>query len=72
MFCIKNGYVRLSANHCRGDIIEQMEPATTNESLPLLDQAVSGIILSSTGPQILVYFYTDLAAEADGFEIDYW
>lgn len=42
----------------------------TNESLS--DQAVSAIVLSSTGPQILVYFYTDVAAEADGFEIDYW
>ena len=51
--------------------MEQMEPATTNDSLPLTDQ-ISGIVLSSTGPQILVYFYTDLAAEADGFEIDYW
>lgn len=47
-----------------------MEPTTINESLS--DQAVSGIVLSSTGPQILVYFYTDEHAEADGFEIDYW
>lgn len=49
-----------------------MEPVATNDSLSLLDQVVSGIVLSSTGPQILVYFYTDLAAEADGFEIEYW
>ena len=52
--------------------MEQIGPATSNDSLPLPDQALSGIILSSTGPQILVYFYTDIGAQADGFEIDYW
>lgn len=52
--------------------MEQIEPIATNDSAPLSDQPVSSIVLSSTGPQILVYFYTDLSAEEDGFEIDYW
>ena len=30
------------------------------------------IVLSSTGSHVLVYFYSDAAVEADGFEIDYW
>lgn len=49
-----------------------MNPTTVNDSVPFPDQEIPGIVLSSTGSQILVYFYTDLAAEADGFEIDYW
>lgn len=59
-------------NYCRGDIVKQLDPSGSNGSIPFqVDEAMS-IVLSSTGPQLLIYFYTDAAAEADGFEIDYW
>lgn len=58
---------------CRGDIVEQqVPPIAGNDSVPSSDQAPPGIVLSSTSSQLLVYFYTDLAAHADGFEIEYW
>lgn len=40
--------------------------------MSILNQDEFDIILSSTSSQILIYFYTDVAVGADGFEFDYW
>ncbi len=39
---------------------------------PFFLQAPLEVAISSTGPQLLLYFYTDVRKEADGFEISYW
>ena len=59
-------------HYCRGNVIEQMDPTIVNSSIPFQNPQPTSFVLSSTGPQLLVYFYTDMGTEADGFEIDYW
>ena len=49
-----------------------MDSTTVNSSIPFQNPEPMSFVLSSTGPQLLVYFYTDMGTEADGFEIDYW
>ena len=47
-------------------------PAPTLEPVPVQYQGPREITLSSSGSQMLLYFYTDAGAERPGFEIAYW
>lgn len=66
-------YIRVThdilSHYCRGNVVEPMDP---NSTTPFLYPQPLSFVLSSTGPQLLIYFYTDMGTEADGFEIDYW
>ena len=65
-------YMYFCFNYNRGDILEQLNPPFVNDSVPVTHSTPSDIVLSSTSSQLLIYFYTDVASQADGFEIDYW
>ncbi len=63
----------------RGDIIEQPPVALPmlNETLEEEDETITSILnpqhtLYSSGPEILLYFYSDAAMEGPGFELAYW
>lgn len=63
----------------RGDIIEQPPVILPmlNETLEEENETTSSILnpqhtLYSSGPEILLYFYSDEAIEGPGFELAYW